>query len=117
MCEWDDVLKTPKGDNLLVRELSTHSGCTEVHYKERNCSNYSGIHWQSNFQKRNMELLGSLDSQFQMKRLTWKMIPLKCAFFSGEFHHHEMVTAVISLTKFVPVTCQPLSKQEGKKET
>lgn len=23
MCEWDDVLKTPEGDNLLVREWST----------------------------------------------------------------------------------------------
>lgn len=49
MCEWDDVLETPEGDNLLVREWSTHSVCTEVQYKERDCSNDSGIHWQNNF--------------------------------------------------------------------
>lgn len=45
----------------------------------------------------------------------WKMMPLQCAFFSGEFHHHEMVTAVVPLTKFVPITSQPLSKQEWAK--
>lgn len=46
-CVNEICFENPEGDNLLG-ELSTHSGCTEVHYKERNCLNYSGIHWQNN---------------------------------------------------------------------
>lgn len=77
-------------------------------------SNYCGIHLGKQVEKKKYESIWAIwiirfkgpNKETHLK----KKMPSKCACFSGEFHHDKMATSVVHLTKFVPVTCQPLSK-------